>query len=103
MVARGLMGWKDDIKDYRFRMVWLSILTAGFLFSSVGYKPIEIIKLAQFANGLLLPLIAVFLIWVVNQQKVMGAYKNTYWQNWMGCIVLLVTILLGIKGIAGLF
>jgi Mn2+/Fe2+ NRAMP family transporter len=102
LVAKGLFSWEEKQDSYKIKAVWIIILTIGFISASIGYKPIEIIRLAQFANGLLLPLIAAFLIYVVNREDMMGKYKNTSWQNIISCLVLVITIILGMKGI-GLF
>jgi len=66
---------------------------------SLGIKPIEIIKFAQVANGILLPVIAIFLLWVVNRTTVMGAYKNTVLQNVFGFAIIVLATLLGVKSI----
>ena len=94
-VAKGCFGWKKGLKGRKFRMVWIFILCLGILFSSIGFKPIEIIKFAQIANGLLLPIIAGFLLWVVNKQTVLGSYKNSKLQNFLGFLILIATVVLG--------
>ena len=99
LVAKGLFSWDDNKDKWKIRTVWIGILTIGFVFASLGYKPIEIIKMAQFANGLLLPFIAGFLVWVVNRRDVMGQYVNTTNQNLISIIVLLITVGLGMKGV----
>jgi manganese transport protein len=103
VVAQGIFKWDREKDLGKIRMVWLTVLTAGFIFASLGYKPVEVIRIAQFANGLLLPVIAFFLLWVVNNRSVMGAYKNNALLNTGGIIVLAVTLILGIKGIISLF
>ena len=55
-VARGCLGWKSGLKSKKFRAVWIIVLVLGIFFSSFGIKPIEIIKFAQVANGMLLPI-----------------------------------------------
>ena len=65
--------------------------------------PIEIIKFAQITNGILLPVIAIFLLWVVNRVSVMGDFKNTKFQNLIGFIIVGLSILLGIKSILKVF
>ena len=52
-VATGCLGWKTELKSAKFRAVWMFILFLGVLLSSLGIKPIEIIKFAQAANGML--------------------------------------------------
>jgi Mn2+/Fe2+ NRAMP family transporter len=51
----------------------------------------------------LLPLIAGFLIWVVNQKSIMGENTNTKIQNIVGVFVLIIVIGLGLKGVGLLF
>ncbi|WP_243472247.1 Nramp family divalent metal transporter [Winogradskyella sp. MH6] len=102
-VASGCLDWKADLKSSRFRAVWMFILGLGVVFSSVGFKSIEIIKFAQVANGLLLPIIAGFLLWIMNKTSVLGTYKNSKFQNFLGLIILVITILLGLKVILSVF
>jgi len=102
-VARGCFNWKNDLKSKKFRLVWMLILVLGVVFSSTGIKPIEIIKFAQIANGLLLPIIAGFLLWIMNRSSVLGSYKNTRLQNGIGLAIVLITLVLGIKTIAKVF
>ncbi|NNC45637.1 MAG: Nramp family divalent metal transporter, partial [Winogradskyella sp.] len=65
-VTCGCMGWSTDLKSSRFRMVWIIILVIGVLSASSGFKSIDIIKFAQVSNGLLLPVIAGVLLWMMN-------------------------------------
>ncbi|MBD0777456.1 Nramp family divalent metal transporter [Maribacter sp. ANRC-HE7] len=98
-VANSCFGWKAGLKDKRFRMVWMFILGLGVFFLSFGIKPIEIIKFAQVANGILLPVIAIFLFWVVNKSTVMGKYTNTKMQNVLGFVIIGLALVLGVKSI----
>lgn len=98
-VVNSCFGWKVAMKHIKFKMVWMLILGLGVLFMSLGIKPIEIIKFAQIANGLLLPLIAIFLVWVINRPSVLGKYKNTMFQNCIAGVIILLTLFLGFKSI----
>ena len=102
-VASGCLGWSFNMKGLKFRSVWMFILLVGVISSSSGYKSIEIIKFAQVANGILLPVIAGFLIWIVNKESVLGKYKNSKWQNFIGLSILVITIFLGLKSILKVF
>ena len=102
-VAAGCLGWSLNMKGLKFRSVWMFILLAGVISSSSGYKSIEIIKFAQVANGILLPVIAGFLIWIVNKDSILGKYKNSKWQNFIGLAILVITIFLGLKSILKVF
>jgi Mn2+/Fe2+ NRAMP family transporter len=102
-VANSCFGWKAGLKNIKFRIVWSSILFFGVLFSSLQFSPIEIIKFAQVANGILLPIIALFLLWVVNKTKVLGKYKNNLTQNIISGLIIVITIILGIISIIKVF
>ena len=102
-VARGCFGWESGLKSKQFRTVWFLILSLGVVFSSLGLKPIEIIKFAQVANGILLPVVAGILLWMVNKKVVLGKYVNSKFQNILGFIILIVTIFLGLRGLDKVF
>ena len=97
-VAESLFGWDKNLGGIKFKSIWAGILVIGVLFSSIGFKPIEIIKFAQIANGLLLPCMAILLFWIVNQSNVLSTYKNNMTQNLILGFIILITILLGAKG-----
>jgi len=98
-VTAGCLGWSSDLKSRKFRAVWIVILCLGVILSSIGLKSITIIKFAQIANGILLPVIAGFLLWIVNKKTVLGNYRNSKLQNVMGWIILGLSLFLGIKSI----
>lgn len=98
-VVCSCFGWETQLNNIRFRLVWIVILVLGVFFLSFDIKPIEIIKFAQIANGILLPVIVIFLVWIVNQSKVMGQYANTKIQNIIGIGIVLLAMALGIKSI----
>jgi Mn2+/Fe2+ NRAMP family transporter len=98
-VAKGCLGWQGGLKSKRFRIVWIVILFLGVGFSSIGIKPIEIIKFAQVANGILLPVVAGFLLWIMNKKALLGTFVNTKFQNAIGIVIVLATLFLGLKSI----
>ncbi|WP_026775357.1 Nramp family divalent metal transporter [Polaribacter sp. Hel_I_88] len=102
-VAQGCLGLKGNMQSKSFKMVWIIILLLGVIFSSIGIKPIEIIKFAQVANGMLLPIIAGILLWIMNKKNVLGSFVNTRKQNVFGFIILAISIFLGAKGIMKVF
>lgn len=102
-VAQGCFNWPDNPKHPGFRLTWMTILFIGVIFSSVGYKPVDIIKFAQVANGLLLPLIAALLLWLGSKKSVLGEYTNHRAITGVGFIIALITLALGIKSILTAF
>ena len=100
-VVNNCFGWNAGLRDARFRAVWAVILLLGVSSLSLQLSPIEIIQFAQVANGLLLPVIAILLLWILNKSSVMGRYKNTVWNNIGALIILLIVTILGFKSIFG--
>lgn len=98
-VVKGCFGWTDGMKSSKFRMVWMLVLLLGVIFSTIGYKSIEIITFAQIANGLLLPIVAIFLLWAMNQKSLLQQYVNTTSQNILGLVIVLIAFGLGLKSI----
>lgn len=102
-VVNSCFGWNAGLKDVKFKLVWMIIIFIGISFLLFGIKPIEVIKFAQVANGILLPIIAIFLVWVVNRKAVLGKFKNTIFQNILGILIILITLILGVKSILKVF
>lgn len=102
-VAKSCFGWEGTLKDKRFRLVWMLILALGVLFSSMQFKPVEVITFAQVANGLVLPIVAIFLVWIVNKANILGVHKNTLFQNILAICIIVMTVILGVKGIFSVF
>jgi Mn2+/Fe2+ NRAMP family transporter len=87
------------MKDLRFRAVWAGILLVGAGSLSLGLQPLIIIRFAQVANGMLLPLIAIFLLWAVNTNLLPLKYRNNRFQNIMGTTIIVLAFILGLKSI----
>ncbi len=85
----------------RYRGVWLGVLLAGVAFAATGVKPIPVIILAQAFNGLVLPVIAVFLWITMNDKDLLGPNGvNNRTQNLVMGTVVLVCVTLGLRGLA---
>ena len=80
-VAKSCFGWKDSMKSLKFRLVWMIVLIFGVVISLIELNPIEIIKFAQFSNSLLLPIIAIILLWLVNNNSIIGKEYGYRYQN----------------------
>ncbi len=92
-----VLGWQRDQTGRAFRLVALSVLLVGVGLSLAGVRPIEVILAAQFANGLLLPIVAGFLLYAMNQSNLLKSNTNRWLANCAGGIVVLVTVGLGFR------
>ena len=56
---------EESLKNFKYKNIFKKIaiyivVFTGLVFAKSGYQPIELIRIAQIANGLLLPLITLF-------------------------------------------
>jgi NRAMP (natural resistance-associated macrophage protein)-like metal ion transporter len=99
----GALGWPPDLSDRRFRAVWMLVLGAGTLAAALGTRPISAIVFAQAANGLLLPVVACYLLYVMNSPRLLGDYRNRWASNLVGGAVVLVVAGLGLSRLVQVF
>lgn len=102
-VAKSCFGWNNSLKSNRFRLVWIFVLTTGVVVSMININPIEIIKFAQFSNSLLLPIIAITLLWLINDKNIISPKYNYKYQNIFGFFIVIISLILGVKGLIFLF
>lgn len=102
-VTEIIPGLGGDRKPLMFRAVALTILAIGLGVSLLGIRPTELITIAQVANGLLLPIIAVFLLMAMNNRTLLGEHVNSLRANLLGGGVVAITFLLGARLILRVF
>ena len=98
-VAKSCFDWDDSLKSQKFRAIWIIILFSGVIASMVELNPIEIIKFAQFSNSLLLPIIAIILLWLINNKSIISQRYRYKFQNILGSVIFILSIILGAKGL----
>lgn len=99
--AAGCFGWPGKLSDWRLKMTATLVVAAGVIFAVKYQKsPIQAIILAQIANGILLPIIATFLLIMVNRVELMKQYRNRVASNVLGVMVILIVSLIAIKGLS---
>ncbi|MCT1453254.1 Nramp family divalent metal transporter [Corynebacterium sp. p3-SID1145] len=99
----GVMGWTSDLKDTKFRAIYLTVVIVGAVIAVTGVNPIQVIVLAQAANGSLLPVVAFFLLYTMNNKKLLGEHANGLATNIAGGLIFLITVVLGGLSLFGLF
>lgn len=105
MTARGFLAhgpsdprWRED--GWRFRAVWGAVLAVGTGFGIAEARPIPVIVLAQAANGLVLPIVAVFLWLTLNDRRLVGeAGLNGAFANLVTVAVVAITVVLGLRSL----
>src|SRR5699024_11458491 len=90
------LGLSSNIKSWPFRIVF-SIVAWVPLFFAVGVtNPVWTIILAQSVNGMLLPITAIFIIYIVNKKNMVGDLINKPLNNILGFIAVGFMIYLGV-------
>lgn len=93
-----LFGLSSD-RHYQliYKATALTILLIGTTVAIMGFRPTDVILLAQVANGVLLPVIAASLLYAMNRRTLLGDYVNGTLSNCLGLIVVLTTVLIGAR------
>jgi Mn2+/Fe2+ NRAMP family transporter len=105
-------GWESGVgKPFRdapsFFFIYTFVLVAGALVVLIpGLDLVGVIVSSQYLQGLLLPVVLVFMVLLVNDERLLGRYRNGRLANvlaWgaVGLVVVLDVVLLG-SGVAGL-
>ena len=98
ITGQSLLGWQ--VQSTPYRATWLGVMAVGMTFGLSGAKPVPIIVLAQVANGLLLPIVTIFLLLAVNNKTLLpAAYRNNFWQNSILVAIVCITAFLGLRNI----
>jgi manganese transport protein len=95
----GALGWERNLRGWKFRAVWMLVLVVGTVLAALGTNPVAAIVFAQAANGVLLPFVAVFLLFVMNRSDLLGEYRNGTVANVLGGIIVLFAAVLGVRTI----
>lgn len=97
LTARGLFGWPEG--SARYQAVWIAVLLAGLGFGIADVRPVPAIIAAQAFNGMVLPLVALFLLRAMNDSALLGPAVNRRAANVLGALVVAIAGLIGTMGI----
>ncbi|MEM9262904.1 MAG: divalent metal cation transporter [Pseudomonadota bacterium] len=95
-----IFGKTEKERQGLFKIVAISVVAFGAFTATLGINPITVILFAQYTNGLLLPVTAGFLLWIMNKKERVGEYANGGFANGICGLVLVLTVLLGVRSIA---
>jgi Mn2+/Fe2+ NRAMP family transporter len=99
----GVSGWEPNLRSGRYRAVILIVILVGTVSGLMGFRPLAAIILAQVTNGILLPVVALFLLLAMNDRSLLGAYVNKPWQNVLGMVLVAFVLYLGMRNIVRVF
>jgi len=101
ITARGLLNAPNASEhDRTYRITWLVVWGSGILLSLLDLRPIPAIITAQALNGVLLPIVAVFLWIATNDPRLMGRNGLTSpGLNMLAGLSVGVAVLLGLRNL----
>ncbi|GAA0320962.1 Nramp family divalent metal transporter [Oceanobacillus oncorhynchi subsp. oncorhynchi] len=95
VTVSSFMRWEGGFANKKYKTVFSVVIILGIITSAIGFEPLEVLLVAQALNGIILPLIAIFILVVVNRKNAMGKYVNPLWLNIIGGLVTAVVFFLG--------
>ena len=100
--AAGCFGWPDRLSDWRLRATAIAVVLIGVV-AAIAMKgsPQQVIALAQVANGLLLPVLAIFILMIANQKMLMSRFVNSKTFNVIAIAMIGVILLLALRQLKG--
>jgi manganese transport protein len=82
--------------ERKIRLIWFIVVLTGFVFGVSGVKPIPVILLVQVLNGLILPMLVIFLVIIINDKNIIPEHGRHPWgYNFLLLTVLFVVLLIG--------
>jgi Mn2+/Fe2+ NRAMP family transporter len=98
------LGWKEGL--YRklhearafYAVITVSILV-GIAINFIGIDPIKALIYSAIANGIVAPVVLVFIVHISGSKKIMGRYRNSTFISTVGWII---TGLMGITAVAAI-
>lgn len=80
--------------------VWILVLLTGFTFGASGVRPIPVILAVQAINGLILPLVTLYLIVIVNDRNIVPVrHAHAWWYNIVLLVILGIVLVIGFNNI----
>lgn len=98
-------GWKEGLyrkfkTAHAFYGVIIVSIIIGILLNFIGINPIKALIYSAIANGIVAPVILIFIVGISSSKKIMGEFKNGKITKTLGWIA---TIFMGITAIAAIY
>lgn len=99
------LGWKEGL--YRklneakaFYKVIIASIIVGIIINFIGVDPIKALIYSAIANGIVAPIVLVFIVQISSNKKIMGHYHNSRFITILGWAI---TAMMGITAIAAIY
>jgi len=91
------MGWEATLSIFFYGIYTAAIIVSALFVLIPGISLVGILFISQMVNGILLPIILVFVLLTINDKEVMGRYTNGFVFNavtWITVVALILVSLL---------
>lgn len=95
ITVSSILKWEGGMKNWRFKTLFSVVIAVGIFSFVFNFEPLDVLLFAQALNGILLPGIAIILLIIMNNKKLLGEYRNSLTNNIIGTIVVLICLGLG--------
>jgi NRAMP (natural resistance-associated macrophage protein)-like metal ion transporter len=80
-----------------FYWLYTLLIAAGAAFVLMpSISLVKVIIFSQVLNGLLLPVVMIFMLLLINKKELMGTYTNSHWFNWIAWITAIIVIAMSV-------
>ncbi len=98
-------GWREGLyrkfkTAHAFYGVIIISIIIGILLNFIGINPIKALIYSAIGNGIVAPIILIFIVRISSSKKIMGEYKNKPIAKALGWIA---TVLMGITALAAIY
>lgn len=101
-------GWKEGLyrkfkKARAFYMIIIFSILVGILTNFIGLHPIKALIYSAIVNGIIAPVIIIFIVHISSSHKIMGHYKNSIIKKIIGWLAVVLMSIIAIAAIVSLF
>lgn len=89
------LGWKEGLyhklKEAKaFYGIIILAIIIGIIINFIGLHPIKALISAAIANGIVAPIILIFIVQISSREKIMGRFKNSFFKRILGWIIIIL-------------
>jgi len=101
-------GWKEGLyrkfkKAQAFYLIIIFSILLGILTNFIGLHPIKTLIYSAIVNGIIAPIIIVFIVKISSNHKTMGHYKNSIFKKVIGWLAVFFMSITAVAAIVSLF
>ena len=101
-------GWKEGLyrkfkKARAFYIIIILSIIIGVILNFIGIHPIKALIYSAITNGIISPIVLIFIVHISSSQKIMGHYKNSKIKQIIGWATIILMSITAIAAVISLF